>query len=165
MLYFSLGMIIGHTSRDYSVWTWVVLFVLGLIVSTIEARYLFNNYGSGIGIKPSAMLVSVSTILLVFSQRSEEIYNRLSISIRNFLERVGEYSFAIYLTHCYLKLLFVFVPVLNCGYWSLRWGGGACSRLSAAGCAPKSGTQKALAIHWVTISYKEARSKLENKSK
>ena len=84
----------------------------------IETKFRHEATGGGYGIKPSSFIFSFLMILLLLSKRMEQKYVEDNI-INKVLTVVGDYSFPIYLIHCFvITIVFHFVTVSN---WIARW--------------------------------------------
>lgn len=94
--YFVLGMTLGKSPRDYPL-AWPVI---GIIAGTILQMYESCHWG-GYGVKLSSIVYCTSVILLLFSDRLEERYNRCENLIGRTVRHCGEVSFGIYLIHTY----------------------------------------------------------------
>ena len=84
----------------------------------IETKFRHEATGGGYGIKPSSFIFSFLMILLLLSKRIEMKYVKDNI-INKALTVVGDYSFPIYLLHCFvITLTFHFITV---PFWFIRW--------------------------------------------
>ena len=102
LMFFILGMKISERKdRSYNLLFPSIIALFGFVMSVIESYYLFNNYSAGWGIKPSAFIYSLGVILVLFSISSELFYYKYSKRFR-YVTYLGEMSFSVYLTHCYL---------------------------------------------------------------
>ena len=119
IMFFVLGVFIGHhPRRRYSIIPPVAILIIGFVLSVLEADYLLDHYGKGIGIKPSAFIYSAGMIFLLFSKRMENLLSHAGVCYR-FIVWIGNLSFGIYLIHCYF-VSFV-VKRLPIDSWILRW--------------------------------------------
>lgn len=115
--FFTLGVYLSKTERDYDLKLPVVILILSFIGMVFETGFLMNQSRIGVGIKPSSFVFSFSLLLILFLNKVEMLYmqNRLGTAI----EKVGVYSFGIYLTHMYLITAMNIVHFS--GNWLLRW--------------------------------------------
>lgn len=118
LMFFWVGVYLSKRERDYQI-GWLIL---GLVISFIsmffETQYLYVKTGLGVGIKPSSFVFSFLSILVLFSKKIEGVY-RDNFFINKALRIIGNYSFSIYLIHCYvISLLFHW---FDCSLWIVRW--------------------------------------------
>ena len=119
LMFFVLGVMIGHKpERNYSIILPMVIAILGFILSVIETDYLLDHYGKGVGIKPSSFIYSAGMIILMFSNKVENLIRRTG-AIYRFIIWIGSLSFGIYLVHCYF--ISFFVKRLPIDSWLLQW--------------------------------------------
>lgn len=117
-MFFVLGVYLKYSRREYS---WKKIFVGCLflwILQIFEAHYWFGYSGGGFGIKLSSFVFSAAVVILLFSKNLEKCYterNRFVFIIR----KVGNYSFGIYLIHCFV-ILFLGKLNVSCS-WPLKW--------------------------------------------
>lgn len=103
IVFFSVGYYLSDKERDYSVWPWFLGVFVGIILSCVESKFLFETKGLGVGIKPSAFFYSFSFIMLAFSKKVERFVSASDINIVvRLIGKVGFDSFAIYLIHNYI---------------------------------------------------------------
>lgn len=118
LIFFWLGVYISRNSRDYNI-RWILIgVIISFVLMVIETKFRHEATGGGYGIKPSSFVFSLLMILLLFSKRIEMQYKSGNI-INKVLIVMGNYSFPIYLIHCFVIILashFVTVPV-----WIVRW--------------------------------------------
>ena len=118
LIFFWLGVYISRSSRDYDI-RWILIGgIISFVLMVIETKFRHESTGGGYGIKPSSFVFSFLMILLLFSKRIEMQYKSGNI-INKVLVVMGNYSFPIYLIHCFVIILvfhFVSVPV-----WIVRW--------------------------------------------
>ena len=118
LIFFWLGVYISRSNRDYSIRWILVGVIISFVLMVIETKFRHEATGGGYGIKPSSFVFSFLMILLLFSKRIEIQYKSGNI-INKVLIVMGNYSFPIYLIHCFVIILvfhFVTVPV-----WIARW--------------------------------------------
>lgn len=119
LMFFVLGVMIGHKpERNYSIILPIVITILGFILSVIESDYLLDNYGKGVGIKPSSFIYSAGMIFLMFSNKVEKLVSRTGIIYRLFIW-IGSLSFGIYLIHRYFVSFLA--NRLTIDSWLLQW--------------------------------------------
>lgn len=118
LIFFWLGVYISRGNRDYNIRWILVGVIISFVLMVIETKFRHEATGGGYGIKPSSFVFSFLMILLLFSKRIEMQYKSGNI-INKVLIIMGNYSFPIYLIHCFVIILvfhFVTVPV-----WIARW--------------------------------------------
>lgn len=118
IFYFTLGIVISGTKRDYSIFIPVLLIVLGIVLQYFEAETLFELTKGAYGQKMSAIISNTGMILLMFSVRIELQYNHGRPWLRMF-EFIGKHSFGIYLAHIYMLQLVSHFFILN--NWIVKW--------------------------------------------
>jgi len=119
MIFFSLGVELANYKKDYKVYVLIVLVFLILAMQVVESYYLERFGGPGYGIKLSSFLFSILTILILFSDRTQKLWCSNSVIARLFV-RIGEMSFAIYLTHYLIANLIVTrLPIYH--LWAIDW--------------------------------------------
>ncbi|MFV0581765.1 MAG: acyltransferase [Parabacteroides gordonii] len=118
LIFFWLGVYISRSSRDYNI-RWILIgVIISFVLMVIETKFRHEATGGGYGIKPSSFVFSFLMILLLFSKRIEMQYKSGNI-VNKVLIVMGNYSFPIYLIHCFVIILvfyFVSIPV-----WIIRW--------------------------------------------
>lgn len=118
IMFFVLGVALGQqTNRDYRIIIPLMITSAGLVLSVIGANYLYNHYSTGVGIKASAFIYSFGVILLLFSSNAENFISKGG-AIFKATTFIGELSFGIYLTHCYVL---TFVSRLQIASWFIRF--------------------------------------------
>lgn len=90
------------------------MFFLGIVLSFLEAKYLYSIHQGGLGIKLSAHFYSFSVIILLFSAKVERLYFKENLFCR-LVTKIGVLSFGIYLIHCY------FISLLNAFNIEFNW--------------------------------------------
>lgn len=118
LIFFWLGVYLSKVNRDYSIMWIVIGMIVSFVLMVVETYLRHEATGGGYGIKPSSFLFSLLVILLLFSKRIETMYKADNI-INKALTVVGNYSFPIYLIHCFVITLiyhFITVPI-----WIARW--------------------------------------------
>ena len=118
LIFFWQGVYLSRNRRDYSVMWIAIGLAISFVLMVIETYFRHEATGGGYGIKPSSFLFSFLMILLFFSKRLEQRYKADNI-INIALTVVGNYSFPLYLIHCFV-IVFVshFIPV---SFWIARW--------------------------------------------
>lgn len=117
VFYFMVGIWYSAHSRHYSLWSAILLIIVGLLGSVIEARYYLSINSPGIGvIKLSAFIYSTGVLMLLFSEKVEKLYSTNKYT--RVILFIGEISFGIYLLHMYLRNL---VGHLHIHSWIFEW--------------------------------------------
>lgn len=102
IVFFCLGIYLGKMQeRNYSIFPWFIMLLLGIIISFIETKWLYQSYHTGFGIKISTHIYSFAVIVLLFSNKIQKIFNEKSF-LFNIITYLGRISFGIYLIHLYL---------------------------------------------------------------
>ena len=118
VIFFWIGVFLSRSERNYKIgWIFVGL-LISFALMLIETKFRHEATGGGYGIKPSSFIFSFLMILLLLSKRMEQKYVKDNI-INKVLTVVGDYSFPIYLIHCFvITIVFHFVTISN---WIVRW--------------------------------------------
>lgn len=118
LIFFWIGVFLSRRKRDYKI-GWIFIGVLiSFVLMLIETKFRHEATGGGYGIKPSSFIFSFLMILLLLSKRMELKYVKDN-KINKALTIVGDYSFPIYLVHCFvITIVFHFVSISN---WIARW--------------------------------------------
>lgn len=118
LIFFWIGVFLSRSERNYKI-GWIFVGVLvSFALMLIETKFRHEATGGGYGIKPSSFIFSFLMILLLLSKRMEQKYEKDNI-INKVLTVVGDYSFPIYLIHCFvITIVFHFVTISN---WIVRW--------------------------------------------
>lgn len=118
LIFFWIGVFLSRSERNYKI-GWIFVGVLvSFALMLIETKFRHEATGGGYGIKPSSFIFSFLMILLLFSKRIEHKYVKDNV-INKALIVVGDYSFSIYLIHCFvITIVFHFVTISN---WIVRW--------------------------------------------
>lgn len=118
LIFFWIGVFLSRSERNYKIgWIFVGVFI-SFALMLIETKFRHEATGGGYGIKPSSFIFSFLMILLLFSKRIEHKYVKDNV-INKALIVVGDYSFSIYLIHCFvITIVFHFVTISN---WIVRW--------------------------------------------
>ena len=118
VIFFWIGVFLSRSERNYKIgWIFVGL-LISFALMLIETKFRHEATGGGYGIKPSSFIFSFLMILLLFSKRIEHKYVKDKV-INKALIVVGDYSFSIYLIHCFvITIVFHFVTISN---WIVRW--------------------------------------------
>ena len=118
LIFFWIGVFLSRRERDYKIGKIFIGVLLSFVLMLIETKYRHEATGGGYGIKPSSFIFSFLMILLLFSKRIEHKYVKDKV-INKALIVVGDYSFSIYLIHCFvITIVFHFVTISN---WIVRW--------------------------------------------
>lgn len=116
--FFVLGVWLARHPRRYRLTPLCAGLLLSVALAMAESWWQYSFHGKGVGIKMSVYLYSTFAILILFSRRLQDAYTGCSLVAR-LVQRVGEVSFGVYLTHCY------FIVALNklcpIGNWTLHW--------------------------------------------
>lgn len=121
IVFFVVGVYLSRVERNYSIgWITVGVFIT-LLLQVIEARYLCSFHGVGQGIKPSSFVFSMLMLLLLFSKKFEETYNRRNSYIKRGISKIGEVSFVVYLSHTLVILLAGKIGLYSSAPWLFRW--------------------------------------------
>lgn len=118
LIFFWIGVFLSSSERNYKI-GWIFVGVLvSFALMLIETKFRHEATGGGYGIKPSSFIFSFLMILLLLSKRMELKYVKDNI-INKALTIVGDYSFPMYLIHCFvITIVFHFVSIYN---WIARW--------------------------------------------
>lgn len=118
LIFFWIGVFLSRSERNYKI-GWIFVGVLvSFALMLIETKFRHEATGGGYGIKPSSFIFSFLMILLLLSKRMELKYVKDNI-INKALTIVGDYSFPMYLIHCFvITIVFHFVTISN---WIVRW--------------------------------------------
>lgn len=117
LAFFALGVYLGGMQRrDYKLWPFILMLFLGIILSFLEAKYLYSFHQGGLGIKLWAHFYSFAVIMLLFSAKMEKLCSKENIFYKS-VTKIGILSFGIYLIHCYFILLLHTVHVEL--YWPI----------------------------------------------
>lgn len=121
LVFFYLGLYLRKCSeREYKVAHVIHLVLITFILQVIETRYLMTFNGGGVGIKPSSFLFSFCIILVAFSKKMENLFERCK-RILYPVVKIGNFSFGIYLAHCYfIYLLGIYFPYDGYGTWVIN---------------------------------------------
>lgn len=119
LMFFTIGVLIGQEAeRRYSIALPTLITIMGYIFSVIESNYLLEQYGQGVGIKPSSFIYSVGMIYVLFSNKVERLICRTGVFYKIFV-KIGSLSFGIYLIHCYF--IHYIVGRLSIDSWFLKF--------------------------------------------
>lgn len=118
LIFFWTGVFLSRSERNYKIGRIFIGALISFVLMLVETIYRHEATGGGYGIKPSSFIFSFLMILLLLSKRMELKYVKDNI-INKALTVVGDYSFPIYLIHCFvITVVFHFVTVSN---WIARW--------------------------------------------
>ena len=81
------------------------------MLQVVETYYSITPNGSGFGIKPSTFVYSTFVIMFLFSKKVENTFKQNKLT--KIICVIGDYSFGIYLIHCFL------LPITSiiCDHW------------------------------------------------
>lgn len=102
-VFYMLGVYYSEHDRGYSLKGVLYLILIGFVLECVEAYYLNTNYGGGVGIKLSSFIYSYGIILLALSPRVQALYKDNKFTL--FIAYIGNISFGLYLTHCYVIMV------------------------------------------------------------
>lgn len=118
LIFFWIGVFLSRRERDYKIGWIFIGALISFVLMLIETKYRHEATGGGYGIKPSSFLFSFFMILLLLSKRIEAKYVKDNV-VNKILTLVGDYSFPIYLIHCFvITTVFHYVTLSN---WIVRW--------------------------------------------
>ena len=114
-MFFVLGQKIGMGLTPVNVYTSFVIVLIGLLLSVLETRLLYQYYGQGIGVKFSTFILSYGVISILLNPIVQNRFNpnRKVFRIFSFL---GNNSLGIYYIHCYI------ISAIALLYSNLFWG-------------------------------------------
>ena len=122
LIYFSLGYYFSSNSnKTVKLYIPIILIVITLALCLFESYYFINKMKnlSGSGIKPTAMLFSVTVVILLFDCNLSEKYINTKFNVC--FTVLGRYSYGIYLIHLYI-LAIVRKLSYNSRFSVLGWG-------------------------------------------
>lgn len=112
LAYPAIGYYIGKNKRDYKVYPWIILMILGLVLCVFETKWLYGFHENGVGAtKLSALVYSFSAIMVLFNEKTQRYIESDKFWFKS-LVHVGKLSFGIYLIHKYFLDFFI-VPYVN----------------------------------------------------
>lgn len=112
LAYPAIGYYIGKSNRDYKLFPWIVLMIVGLVACVFETKWLYGFHENGIGAtKISALIFSFSAIMVLFNERTQSFFESDKLWYKG-LVHIGGISFGIYLIHKYF-LDFLIAPHIN----------------------------------------------------
>lgn len=118
-VFFAMGCYLRKCGRRYRLFLPIAITLAGMLVQYAETYYLNVTFGGGFGIKFSSFVYSMAVIMLLFSARIEQAYNRNAIS--RAIEHIGGISFAVYLYHCFVIGIFCKLQIYTETPWIARW--------------------------------------------
>ena len=86
--YFSLGIYLRGSAREYNCSYAVILILCGILSSIFEEKIWISTF-----------LYSCGMILILFSKKTEDLYIRHKTFLGNIIKEIGSISFGIYLIH------------------------------------------------------------------
>lgn len=122
IVFFALGCYISEKRGNLRISAGLsgCLFIMALLFSIAETYWLDKYYTDGGGIKLSVFLLSAIIILILFSKKFEDEYNKRSGFITGMFNMIGRLSFTIYLCHVYFITLLSHCRLLTSN-WYLNW--------------------------------------------
>ena len=117
IIFYMLGIWLSTHSRNYPLWPVWLVSIIGFVASIIESKYYLPIHGSGLGIKLSSFVYSAGVIMLLFSEKVENLFHKNYVS-RAFVY-VGEISFGIYLLHIYVCV--ILTRIFPTQIWIINW--------------------------------------------
>ena len=118
LIFFWIGVFLSRSERDYKIGWLLIGALISFVLMLIVTKYRYEATGGGYGIKPSSFIFSFLMILFLLSKRMEQKYEKDNV-INKALIVVGDYSFSIYLIHCFvITIVFHFVTISS---WIVRW--------------------------------------------
>ena len=116
-VFFMLGVYYSSSKINYTVKQAVAVMIIGFILECIETYWLNTSYGGGYGIKLSAFIYSFGVIMFILSPEVKSAYK--SNKFTSIIANVGNISFGVYLTHCFvIKVVDNVLPIHS---WALSW--------------------------------------------
>lgn len=100
-VYFVLGVSLSRRDRNYSLTLPVLGMIAGMILQLIEMYFINTNLEGGFGIKVSSLLYCYSCLMFLFSAKVEKWVSSHTNIITKWLNKIGNVSFGVYLTHIY----------------------------------------------------------------
>lgn len=89
--YFSLGIYLRGSAREYNCSYAVILILCGILSSIFEEKIWISTF-----------LYSCGMILILFSKKTEDLYIRHKTFLGNIIKEIGSISFGIYLIHLWI---------------------------------------------------------------
>lgn len=120
--FFVEGIIIRNiVNRNYGIILILIGVLLMWVLQYIESGWLLKFATGGAGIKPSSFLFSYLVILLLFSHKAENFFQKAKFISVLFI-KIGNLSFGIYLTHCYIINILHIMPFSFLqDNWFIKW--------------------------------------------
>lgn len=112
IIFFAIGCYLGKAkgSVNYRLKWWYILFVVGLVGSYFESKWLVSISGEGYGgIKFSSFIFSFAVIMICLSSTTIKFYKTHSGKLSALIAKIGGISFGIYLIHCFLIMIISFI--------------------------------------------------------
>lgn len=121
LMFYVVGCSLSSKSRLYSLKGVIVILALGFVLSYVESHYLLSRYSLGFGIKPSSFIFSLGMVLFLMSGKVEAFVMARQNSLFKVFEYIGNESFILYLTHCYVIGWILPHTGFLQDYWLTRW--------------------------------------------
>lgn len=118
LVFFVMGCYLRKEKRNYSLCLPMIMVLLGIVLSYAETYYWNTNYDGGFGIKCSAYIYSMAAIMVLFSARVEQAYQRNLVT--KSIEYIGNISFSIYLYHIFMVMCLGTLHIAE-KPWIIRW--------------------------------------------
>ena len=119
LIFFYMGIKLRNSSSYYSLKLSLIILIVGWLLSIIETKWLVDNGIMAFGAnKVSCYLMSVGFILVFLSPKLRD--SKLEVPVFNGFAKLGEISFPIYLTHCFVILIVGVLRVSST--WLADWG-------------------------------------------
>lgn len=123
--FYYLGVYFSSHNRFYSLKWPLILIVLGAISQLASCYYMMSpslsfkeNVFAGWLYSVSAWTYELGAVLLLFSNKAENVYNKHANVLR-FIRSVGIYAFGIYLIHVHVRMLVEEYTAIN--IWIEKW--------------------------------------------
>lgn len=113
LVFFVIGIYVGNMEeRTYRLWPWLLLLLIGLVLLFFETKWVYPLHHVGYGIKPSIHLYSLAVIILLFSQKVQDMFTSDNWLFRA-VSYLGRISFGVYQVHCFFIMFITHFVQLN----------------------------------------------------